>query len=229
MVALGAVLVGLFVTHEESLSLARRNRHGLRSLWAVVKQQRQALLRGGSGQLLGQMTRAGRVVIPLFASKAIGLGLKEVGYIQSIAALADASMFIPAGILMDRLGRKFAIVPCFLIQGAALSLVPFTIGFSSLLAVACLAGFGNGLGSGCMMTLGADLAPPGKRGEFLGAWRFIGDMGLTGSPLLVGFVSGTFALATAPFVISEIGILAATVFLFFVPETLVITRLDNNN
>jgi hypothetical protein len=38
---------------------------------------------------------------------------------------------------------------------------------------------GNGLGSGIVMTLGADTAPTRGRSQYLGAWRLCGDVGIT--------------------------------------------------
>ena len=64
-----------------------------------------------------------------------------------------------------------------------MAMVPFTGSFASLLVATIVMGFGNGLGSGTMMTLGADLAPREGTGEFLGVWRLIGDTGaVTGPP-----------------------------------------------
>ena len=103
---------------------------------------------------------------------------------------------------MDQLGRKFAIVPCFAIQAIGMFLIPFTGGFGSLLLVTILIGIGNGLGSGAMMTLGADLAPPDSRAEFLGIWRLIGGCGGTGGPFVVGSVADLFGLPAAAWVMA---------------------------
>ena len=121
---------------------------------------------------------------------------------------------------MDRYGRKCAVVPCFLGQAIGMALVPFSAGFSGLLLATCLIGLANGIGSGSMMTLGADLAPPDAMGEFLGIWRFIGDAGHAGGPLVVGGVADLLGLAAAPWVMSGVGLLASATFAFLVPETL---------
>src|SRR5690606_37876301 len=119
------------------------------------------LLNAGFGQVLGQAVRAGRrVLIPLFGAAVLGLDALAVGLVVSAGALVDMLMFYPAGWLMDRHGRKAAIVPCFVLMGLAIALVPLTTGFWSLLGVTVLVGFGNGLGSGTMMTIASDLAPP---------------------------------------------------------------------
>ena len=71
-----------------------------------------------------------------------------------------------------------------------------------------------------LMTLGADLAPPEAMGEFLGIWRLIGDGGALGGPLVVGTIADMLSLGPAIWVIAAIGVSAAAVLGFFVPETL---------
>ena len=196
------------------------------NLAKTLRENRHILLGGpGFGQLFAQMIRNGRnIVIPLYGSQILGLEVESVGYIMSLASGIDMSLFIPAGIIMDRFGRKFAIVPSFIIQGFSMILVGFSTGFGSLLFATCLMGFGNGISSGSMMTIGADLAPEdleGKgQGEFLGAWRFLGDAGQTGAPLVVGFVAQVLSLNLAAFVIAAVGFGSAYIFTKHVPETL---------
>jgi MFS family permease len=61
-----------------------------------------------------------------------------------------------------------------------------------------LIAIGNGLGSGIVMTLGADAAPADGRAQFLGGWRLCGDLGGTGGPLLVSGLAAVFSIAAAP-------------------------------
>jgi len=112
-------------------------------------------------------------------------------------------------------------VPSALIMAAALAIIPFTNDLAGLYMAAILNGFGNGLGSGVMLTIGADLAPSGARGEFLGLWSLIGDAGATGGPLVVGGIADILALQPATWAIAAVGFAAAAVFGFLVPETLV--------
>ena len=156
----------------------------------------------------------------MFAADVLGLGVDQIGYIVSISVAIDFSLFVVAGWLMDRYGRKFAIVPCFGIQAIGMALVPFAGGFAGLLFAAALIGIGNGLGAGSMMTLGSDLSPDRSRGEFLGVWRLIGDLGHTGAPLVVGVVADILVLSSAIWFIAGTGLAAASIFLFLVPETL---------
>lgn len=190
-------------------------------LLGTLKAHRRVLTTAGAGQLFAQMIRAGRtVIIPLYAADIIGLDVQAIGLIISIAAALEMTLFYPAGLLMDHRGRKFAIVPCFATQAIGMALIPLSGSFAGLLAVALLIAFGNGLGSGTMMTLGADLAPPKSRGEFLGVWRLIGDSGFTGAPLVVGAVADLVVLPAAALAMSGAGFTAVMIFALLVPETL---------
>lgn len=220
--AVGFALVAIFTQGQRprKRKTGAREEHPLHLL-SVLQSNYRVLASAGIAQVFAQMIRAGRVVvIPLFAADVLGLGFEQIGYIVSISVAIDFSLFVVAGWLMDRYGRKFAIVPCFGIQAIGMALVPFAGGFAGLLFAAALIGVGNGLGAGSMMTLGSDLSPDQSRGEFLGVWRLIGDLGHTGAPLVVGVVADVLVLSSAIWFIAGTGLAAASIFLFMVPETL---------
>jgi MFS family permease len=72
-----------------------------------------------------------------------------------------------------------------------------------------LIALGNGLGTGIVMTLGADAAPDEGRAQFLGGWRLCGDIGNTGGPLLVSAVAAVAPLAAAPILIGALALAGA--------------------
>jgi MFS family permease len=193
----------------------------MRHLARVSRQQAPVLMSAGSGQLFAQSIRTGRnIIIPLFAADMLGLGVEQIGWIMAISAGVDSLLFPLAGYIMDRFGRKWAYVPSFLIQGLAMGLIPLSTDFGSLVLATSLLGFGNGLGSGTMMTLGADLAPPDSRGEFLGVWRLIGDGGHVVGPVLIGGMAQGLGLVAATFGLAGVGLLAGLMLGALVPETL---------
>ncbi len=224
VISIGALIaMAAFVRDSTGLSNQRAEASGPHhhSVLALFKAHWRVLTSAGAGQLFAQTIRAGRgAIIPLYAADVIGLDVQAIGLIISLSSAVDMSLFVVAGQLMDRLGRKFAIVPSFTIQALGMFLIPFTGSFGSLLLATMLIGLGNGLGSGTMMTLGADLAPPEARGEFLGIWRLIGDGGHAGGPIIVGQVADWVALPMAAWVMSAAGLMAAMIFTFLVPETL---------
>src|SRR5690606_14650536 len=161
LVLIALVLVVLFIPAETDIGT--RHHAGERG---SARRPREALaaatghlVNAGFGHILGQAVRAGRrVLIPLYASQVVGLDVAAVGIVISVSGLVDMLMFYPAGWLMDRRGRKHAIVPCFIVMGIGLALVPLASGFWTLMAAGIVIGVGDGLGSATMMTLGADLA-----------------------------------------------------------------------
>jgi len=75
--------------------------------------------------------------------------------------------------------------------------LPLTGDLAGLTAVAVLMAVGNGLGSGIIMTLGADASPEVGRPQFLGGWRLMVEVGATGGPLLVSALAALASLAVA--------------------------------
>jgi MFS family permease len=170
-------------------------------------------------QTLGQMIRAGRfLIIPLWGAR-IGLDAAQIGTIVTLGAVIDVSMFIPAGMVMDRFGRKVAAVPSFTLMAIGIGLIPLTYDFVTLMLAAMVVGLGNGLSSGLMMTLGADLAPRGATGEFLGIWRLIGDVGAVMGPIAVGLVAASIGLSGGAWVLAVAGALAVFTLAVLVRET----------
>ncbi len=204
---------------EQRTSMARSYRH----LLSYLRSNGWLVTPAGFGMICAQTIRAGRqTIIPLYAATVLGLDVDKIGLVMGIAAAVDMSMFYPAGYVMDRFGRKFAYVPSFLLQALGMALIPLTGSFAALLAVTSLIGFGNGLGSGTMLTLGADLAPPKGEGmgAFLGLWRLIGDTGHTSAPIIVGTIADALSLVPSIYVIAIIGLGSGSILGLFVPETL---------
>lgn len=192
----------------------------LSSIKEIVSANVRVLSTGGVASVGLQLMRSARILlIPLFGHF-MGLSIAAIGLIMSLSAMLDAAMFVPVGIIMDRYGRKWVSVPCLLFFAASLALLPLTQGYYSLLAVSLLAGFANGLGTGSLLTLGSDLAPLRGGKEFLGIWRFIGDIGHAGGPLMIGALIELATLGLAATATAGIGLVSAAVMYWLVDETL---------
>lgn len=217
------VVSAIFIVEVRSEQVTHRGgvRGHSRHMVQLFREHAQVLTTAGTGQLCAQMIRAGRTaIIPLYAADVVGLDVNQIGLVVTLAAFIDMAMFYPAGMIMDRFGRKYAMVPSFIIQAVGMALIPFTATFGGLLIASMVVGFGNGIGSGTMLTLGSDLAPKESMGEFLGMWRLIGDSGSSGAPLVVGSVADVIGLSPATWVIATVGLVAAGILGSLVPETL---------
>lgn len=186
---------------------------------ALLRENWRDLSAASVAQTLAQLIRAGRQTIIPFYGAYLGLSAAEVGLVQSASSTVDMLLFIPAGYLMDHFGRKVAAVPSFAIMALGMLLVPLADSYLTLMGAAVLIGVGNGLGSGTMMTLGADLAPPGATGEFLGLWRLIGDSGRAGGPLVVGSLTDSLGFGATAVALAGVGFGAALTLALLVRET----------
>lgn len=213
---IGVVVVLLFVPAIEPRGATNRV-----DAQQQLRAARPALLRVGVPQALIQTLRAGRrVLLPLVASLILGLDYQTTGFIVAVAGFVDMALFPVAGWIMDRYGRKFAIVPSIILQTIGMGLLPFVSSAEELTAVAILLGLGNGISAGTMMTLGADLAPPGAVALFLSYWRLIGDAGGMLAPVLVGSAAQVIGLHWSAAAVAAAGAVGITWFTYFVPETL---------
>ena len=173
----------------------------------------------GLGVLLVAAVRASRqAVIPLWAEN-IGLDAATTSLIYGLAGGIDMLVFYPAGKVMDRRGRAWVAVPSMLIMGVAMLMTPFTHSAVTLLIASLLIGFGNGIGSGMIMTLGADYSPVAGRAHFLGLWRLLSDMGATGGPALLSAVTAALSLAAGIGCTGALALAAAGVLWYWIPRT----------
>jgi hypothetical protein len=79
-------------------------------------------------------------------------------------------------------------------------------------------GVGNGLSSGILLTLGADIAPPADPAPFLGSWRTLTDAGGAAAPLVVSAVTAVASLPAGTAAIGLVALLGAAGFARWVPR-----------
>ncbi|MFN8097600.1 MAG: MFS transporter [Dermatophilaceae bacterium] len=179
------------------------------TLWAVLGAHRHTLATIGLGATAISALRAIRLsVVPLWADH-LGLPAAQVSLLFAIGSAVEILLFYPAGWVMDRFGRSRVAVPTALALACGLIVMPFSRDFVDLLLVALIMAVGNGLGSGIVMTLGADTAPVLHRAKYLGGWRLCGDLGATGGPLLLSALAATAALGLASLTLGLGGLAAS--------------------
>lgn len=173
-------------------------------VFAALRRHRRLVLTGGFGPLLIQAGREGRyVVIPLIADR-LGLSIAEIGGLLAIGTVVDFVVFPLSGVLMDRLGRLYAIVPAFTVMACGMVLLGLAEGVAGVAAASVLIGLGNGVTSGAVLTLGADLAPEGEQGPYLAGFNLVSNMGLFVGPFVVGMVADLAGLGAAAFALGAI-------------------------
>jgi MFS family permease len=153
-------------------------------------------------------------MLPVYASSQLGLTPKEVGLLFTISGLAVFAMILPAGFIIDKIGRRWATVPSTGIPALAFLFIPFSDSFLQLAVLVSFLGISNGLSLGSLATSTYDVVPPSARGRLQAARRTVAEVGSVGAPLLGGFLADTFNpgvpfLAYAPLLVLSAVLLAA--------------------
>lgn len=151
-------------------------------------------------------------MLPLYAGTHLNFSPSQVGLLFSIAGAFVFAMIIPSGIIMDKIGRKWATVPSTGLPALAFLLIPFTESFTQLAAMLALTGICNGLSLGSMSVSTFDIVPAHARGRLQAARRMIAEMGGTLAPLIGGYLATRFGPGI-PFLVYVPILLAAAVYL----------------
>ncbi|MDH2236238.1 MFS transporter [Pigmentiphaga sp. GD03639] len=184
----------------------------------IARDHAKVFLTLGLGILLVSALRSSRqVVIPLWADH-LGLAPTAASIIYGLVAAIDMSVFYPAGTIMDRHGRLWVALPSVLLMGGALMATSLTTGVVSFLIVSLILGFGNGISSGIVMTLGADSSPAHGRTEFLGIWRLIADVGNSLGPVILSAITAVASLTIGVASVGTLGFAAAAVLWRWLPK-----------
>ncbi|GHS89489.1 MFS transporter [Actinomycetota bacterium] len=184
----------------------------------LLREHRQVLTTLGLAVVLVGAVRSSRqVVLPLW-SEHLGLAPATTSLVFGLSGAVDMLLFYPAGKVMDRRGRLWVAVPSMLVLGASIAVLPATSTLAGLAAVAMVMGLGNGIGSGILMTLGADVAPAQGRAQFLGIWRVFQDVGAAAGPLVVSAGAALGSLALGIVTVGAGGVVAAGALALWVPR-----------
>jgi MFS family permease len=192
--------------------------HGHGGFVPLVRAHAPVLRTLGMGALLIGAARASRTVaLPLWGDH-IGLDAATTTLIFGVSGAAELLAFYPAGMVMDRFGRQWVVVPSMLLLGGSLALLPLTAGLSGYGVVAGLIGLANGISSGINMTVGADVSPVAGRATFLGVWRLFVDAGNGIGPVLVGAVAAVSTLGLGIVAAGVTAGLAAAIMGWYLPR-----------
>ena len=216
--SLGAFILVLVAPDITSAERAAAARTPQRSAGSVLVEHRRVLMTLGVGALWVSGARAVReALVPLWA-ESVGLSPAQTALVFGVSGAVDMLLFYPSGWLMDRHGRVAAAVPSMLVLGLGMALLPLTSTLVAVTAAATVLGFGNGLGAGLIMTLGADASPPGSRPQFLGAWRLCADVGRAAGPVALSGLSAIMTLGAASVVLGAGAALGAVWLRIWVPR-----------
>jgi MFS family permease len=186
--------------------------------WKVAKRESKKLATlGVTSAIIGGLRTARLIGLPLWALN-IGLPPATIALYMGIAGALDLALAYTSGQIMDRFGRRWSALPTLLGLSLTFSLLTLATDETTFLAVALLMSMANGVGSGIILVIGADLAPKGERNEFLASYRLLVDSGVAAAPLVISGVTALVGLSFAMFTVSGLGIVGALMAYRYLPR-----------
>jgi MFS family permease len=191
-------------------------------LFRTVWTNRGVLARLGTASgITGALRSSRTVLLPLWALS-IGMQDVQISLVMGIATAIDFALFFSSGQVMDRWGRRWSAVPSMVIMAISPLILCFTHDLAAnvawFIACAMILSAGNGLASGLILTLGADLAPRGNPAPFLGAWRFTVDAGSSAAPLAIAAITAVASISVAAGALGLVGLLGAGMMWRYIPR-----------
>jgi MFS family permease len=116
----------------------------------------------------------------------------QIGMLFTISGVIVITMIIPAGFIMDRIGRKWCTVPSTGIPALVFVLIPLTSSFMQLAFLVAVAGLAQGLSLGSVATSTYDVVPAHVRGRLQAVRRTVAELGSSLAPLFGGYLANTF-------------------------------------
>lgn len=152
-------------------------------------------------------------MLPLYAAYYLHLAPSQIGMLFTVSGVIVFLMILPAGYLMDRVGRKWCTVPSTAIPGLVFLLIPLTDSFAQLAVLVGITGVAQGLSLGSLATSTYDVVPSHARGRLQALRRTIAELGSGVAPLIGGYLANVFHpgvpfLLYAPLLILSAALLA---------------------
>ena len=158
-------------------------------------------------------------VVPVLARDRLLLGTDRIGFGLALSSVVGLALAYPAGVLVDRYGRKTVIVPATV--GAGLSMLVFLAApsYAWFLAGCVVWSVAVGVSGAAPAAYAADVAPPGMNAAAMSTYRMLSDLGYVVGPIALGVVTDLFGADTALTMAAVLMILVAALFAHFAPET----------
>jgi len=148
-------------------------------------------------------------------SKDLGVGFAELGLITSGFFVAGATLQMPAGLLVDRIGAKRVLFVGMFLLSLSVTLAGLTNSYWTLLILFMFAGAGNCVFHPCDYVIMSSSIDENKLGRAFSIHSFSGSAGFFAVPLVMPLLMERTSWQTALFIIGVCGlVIVGVIFLF---------------
>ena len=159
-------------------------------------------------------------MLPLYAAYYLHLAPTQIGMLFTVSGIIVFVMILPAGFLMDRVGRKWCTVPSTALPGLVFLLIPMTGSFTQLAVLVGIAGLAQGLSLGSLATSTYDVVPAHARGRLQALRRTVAELGSGVAPLIGGYLANVYNPGVPFWVYAPLLLLSALLLAVVGKETL---------
>ena len=163
-------------------------------------------------------TTAGTTTLPAIA-RDMEPSQTQIQWIGDSYPLVLAALLLPAGSLLDRLGRKRGLLAGLVIMGLALAIGAMVTSPEPLILMRCLAGMGAALVFPATLATISDVTPADRRGSAVGLWAATAVMGGLLGILAAGALTEVAWWGSVFVLMAALTVLCLVATLLVVPET----------
>jgi MFS family permease len=135
-------------------------------------------------------------ILPLFATSQLKISPSLLGFGFTCAAIAQGSLLVSAGKLIDSRGRRFGLLAGSTFISAGMFFLIFATHQWSYFILMILFGLGGAFMGTAPVSIVGDLFG-GRGGRVIALYQMAGDAGMIFCPIIVGYLVDTFSYRTA--------------------------------
>jgi len=171
--------------------------------------------------LMNAVVRTGALfnVVPVLARDRLLLGTDRIGFGLALSSVVGLLLAYPAGVLVDRYGRKTIIVPATVAAGLSMLLFLAATSYTAFLTGCVVWSVAVGVSGAAPAAYAADVAPPGMNAAAMSTYRMLSDLGYVLGPIALGAVTDFRGADTALTAAAGSMVVVAGLFARFAPES----------
>jgi MFS family permease len=158
-------------------------------------------------------------LIPILARDRLSLDPDRIGFGLALASVVGLALAYPAGVLVDRHGRKIIIAPATVLSGVSLVLFLLAPTYGWFLAACAAWSIAMGISGAAPAAYAADTAPAGMNAAALSTYRMLADLGYVVGPIALGLAADLAGLDATLAGTALLLVSVAALFARFAPET----------
>jgi len=160
-----------------------------------------------------------QTLLPLYAKELANLSATSIGTLLGMGGIVAVCISFPNGVLSDKYGRKFSLVPGLFLLAISAFLLSISHSYLGILVMVLLYGLAWGMSQSTSQVYAMDLAPTEGRGAFLGVWSLFQASGGFVAPLAVGALAQWWSFGGA-FIVVGIWLAVSGILVgLYAPET----------